>query len=270
MKRILTATVLVVLVFVAIRKAPLPVFWAGLAALAVLATLELRGILGRLGRPPWPVLAVAGTLACMGSFWWHSPPLAPVLTLVVVVVLVRAVFSREEPGGALDRVVGTLLPVLYLGLTLGHVGGLITEGLPEARETGEDLLVLALAAVYVGDTFAYYGGRLLGRHPLAPGISPAKTWEGAVLGVVGAVIGALAAPLWFWQRLPFAHAVILGLVLGVTGILGDLVESLFKRAATVKDSGGLLPGHGGVLDRIDSLLLAAPVLYWYHRLLLAP
>ncbi len=270
MKRILTATVLVVLVFVAIRWAPLPLFWACLAGLAVIAVLELRGILARLGRPPWPVLAVAGTLAVMGSFWWRNPPLAPVLTLVVVVVLVRAVFCRQAPGGALDRIVGTLLPVLYLGLTLGHVGGLLTEGLPEARETGEDLLVLALAAVYVGDTFAFYGGRFFGRHPLAPGISPAKTWEGAVAGLVGALAGALAAPLWFWHRLPLVHALVLGLVLGVAGILGDLVESLLKRAATVKDSGGILPGHGGILDRIDSLLLAAPVLYWYHRLLLAP
>ncbi len=270
MKRILTATILVALVFVAIRWAPLPVFWTCLAGLALLAVLELRGILGRLGRPPWPLLAALGTLAVMGTFWWPSPPLAPVLTLVVVVVLVRAVFCREDPGGALDRIVGTLLPVLYLGLTLGHVGGLLTEGLPEARETGEDLLVLALAAVYVGDTFAYYGGRLLGRHSLAPGISPAKTWEGALAGLLGAVVGALAAPLWFWQALPVAHAVVLGVVLGVAGILGDLVESLLKRAATVKDSGGLLPGHGGILDRVDSLLLAAPVLYWYHRLILRP
>lgn len=88
-------------------------------------------------------------------------------------------------------------------------------------------------------------------------------------GLVGAVGAGLLAHWWFFQSLPLVHAVLLGLLLGGAAILGDLAESLLKRAATVKDSGALFPGHGGMLDRVDSLLAAAPVLYWYHRLLLA-
>ena len=93
-----------------------------------------------------------------------------------------------------------------------------------------------------------YGGKALGRHKLARGVSPSKTWEGAAAGLVGSMLGA---------------------VLGIAGMFGDLVESLLKRAACLKDSGTLIPGHGGVLDRIDSLLLAAPVMYWYQKLLAA-
>jgi phosphatidate cytidylyltransferase len=131
------------------------------------------------------------------------------------------------------------------------------------------MLILAMVAVYVGDIFALYGGRAFGRHRLAPVISPKKTWEGAIAGLVGSVAGSLLAPLWFARALPVRHAVALGLLLGTVGIAGDLAESLLKRAAEVKDSGSLLPGHGGILDRIDSLLFAAPVLYSYYVLFLA-
>ncbi len=253
-----------------VKLAPFWAIWAVLALIAVLAVEELRRILGRLGRRPWPLVTHVGVLAAMATFLWPQPPLAPVLVLVLLLVFVRALAPTQSPAEGMDRVVGTLLPVLYIGLTLGHLGGLFTPGqAPAARERGEDLMVLALCAVYIGDTFALAGGLIFGRHKLAPGISPAKTWEGAVAGVVGAVGAALMAHWWFFQALPLVHAVALGLLLGGAAILGDLAESLLKRAATVKDSGTLFPGHGGMLDRVDSLLIAAPILYWYHRLVLA-
>ena len=163
---------------------------------------------------------------------------------------------------------GTLFVVAYLGLTGGYLGALGTVQLAGATDRG-DMLILAMVAVYVGDIFALYGGRALGRHKLAPVISPKKTWEGAIAGLVGSVAGALLAPAFFWRALPVHHAIALGLLLGVVGIAGDLAESLLKRAAEVKDSGSLLPGHGGILDRIDSLLFAAPVVYSYYALFLA-
>ena len=269
MKRIPTGIALALAALWIVKWAPAALFWCVLVLVAVLVVEELRRILARLGRPPWPVLAHFGTLATLGAFLLPGTPVAAVLAGILVLVFVRALVPTQAPAEGLDRVVGTLLPVLYIGLTLGHLAGLFTPGQPPAaRERGEDLMVLALCAVYIGDTFALCGGLLFGRHKLAPGISPKKTWEGAVCGVVGALASGWLAHVWFFQALPLAHALALGGILGVAAILGDLAESLLKRAATLKDSGALFPGHGGMLDRVDSLLLAAPVLYWYHRLVL--
>ena len=113
------------------------------------------------------------------------------------------------------------------------------------------------------DTAAFFVGHAFGRHPLASRVSPGKTVEGAVGGVLGGVAGALAVRALGLPGLPFAPAAALGVGVAVLGIVGDLVESLIKRWAGVKDSGALFPGHGGMLDRIDSLLFGAPVLYYY-------
>jgi phosphatidate cytidylyltransferase len=265
---VLTGLLLVAAVLAAIKWAPLALFWLLLLGLTGLAAVELNQILAALGRPPWRSLSVLGTLATVTAFLEPDPALAPVLVLIVLLVLVRTLLSGISPAEGCDKIIGTLLPVIYLGLTLGHVGGLIAAEGALDRERGEDLLIFALVVVYLGDTCAFYGGRALGRHPMAPAISPKKTWEGAACGLLGAMAASLLGPLWFFAALPWGHAVLLGALLAIAGMLGDLSESFFKRAAGVKDSGGLLPGHGGVLDRIDSLLLAAPVLYWYHRFLL--
>ena len=128
------------------------------------------------------------------------------------------------------------------------------------------LLLLMLVVVWAGDSCAYYLGTRYGRHKLAPVISPHKSWEGAAAGLAGSVLAALAFHLWRPESFPLA-LVPLAAVTGVLAQIGDLVESLLKRAAGVKDSGTLLPGHGGVLDRIDALLFAAPVWYIGLRLL---
>jgi phosphatidate cytidylyltransferase len=116
------------------------------------------------------------------------------------------------------------------------------------------------------DTGAYYTGRTIGRHKLAPRVSPGKTIEGAIGGFVMAVVAGLLCKLVFFPEIPAAHALALGAVLGTIGQVGDLAESLLKRGSNVKDSGTLLPGHGGMLDRVDSILFCAPVLYYYSRL----
>ncbi len=268
MTRVITASVLVVAVYLVLKVAPLWAFWSMIGFVAIVGVFEMSAMLARGGRKPWRWLALLGTLSITATFLREEPPLAPVLAAFLVTLFVMMLLSRETPAHAVDRMLGTLLPVFYLGLTVGHLGGLLAVENPQARERGEDLIALALFAVYCGDTFAYFGGRAFGKHKLAPRISPGKTIEGAAFGLVGSVLGATLAPLWFFQRLPLGHALLLGAILGSAGILGDLAESLLKRASDVKDSGGLLPGHGGMLDRIDSLLLAAPVLYWYHRLFL--
>ena len=147
-----------------------------------------------------------------------------------------------RPRRTSTTVTTTVFPIFFVGLPFAYVVGL--RAIP--GENGSDLLLLALVCVTLSDAGAYYMGRAFGTHPMAPVISPKKTWEGAAGGILGSVIGALIAHFWFFQRLTLTHALILGVVLCAAGIVGDLGESALKRAAGVKDSSALLPGHGGV------------------------
>jgi phosphatidate cytidylyltransferase len=128
-------------------------------------------------------------------------------------------------------------------------------------KAGAWLVIMLMVVTWGMDTAAYAVGKTMGRHKLCPTISPGKTVEGAVAALVAAM--ALSAALGYWLRLPLAHAVILGAMIGIVGQIGDLFESMLKRRAGVKDSGSLLPGHGGLLDRFDSLLFAAPLAFFY-------
>jgi phosphatidate cytidylyltransferase len=130
---------------------------------------------------------------------------------------------------------------------------------------GGGWVFLLLTVTWFGDTFAYAAGRLAGRHKLYPRISPGKTWEGAVGGLVGSFAAAALAHAWYLPELSWAGAAGVALPAGALGQVGDLCESLLKRAYGVKDSGALLPGHGGLLDRIDALLFAAPYVYYCAR-----
>ncbi len=266
--RVLTALVLTAIVVPAIKFGPPWLWWGMVLAGTLVGGLELVALLSRIGRPAWPVLAVGGALATALGFSRTPPIVAPVLTLLLLLAFTAALASREAPALRIDRVLGTLFVPVYLGLTCGCLGALGQTQLPGATDRG-DMVILAMVAVYVGDISAFYGGRAFGKRKLAPVISPNKTWEGAAAGLLGSVCGALLAPLWFAQALSVRDALVLGLLLGVVGILGDLSESLLKRAAGVKDSGALLPGHGGMLDRADSLLFAAPALYWYYWIVLS-
>jgi phosphatidate cytidylyltransferase len=151
--------------------------------------------------------------------------------------------------------------ILYVGWLLGYLVAL------RGFEDGRNWIFLALFATFGSDTAAFFIGRALGRHPLAPRISPAKTWEGAVAGVAGAILVSLffilPTPLTLSHHLNWAQAIVLGLLVSVFGQLGDLIESLLKRTVGVKDSGKLIPGHGGVLDRMDSIVFAGVVVYYF-------
>ena len=150
-----------------------------------------------------------------------------------------------------------LFGVLYVGIPLSTV--VSVRNLPSGA-----FLVLFLAVVtWASDSAAYYAGTLWGKHPLMPSISPKKSYEGLLGGLIGAIAAALLAQLWFASTLSWTDAVALGILLTLTGLVGDLFESAIKRRAGVKDSGGILPGHGGMLDRIDSLLFTAPTFYYY-------
>lgn len=132
---------------------------------------------------------------------------------------------------------------------------------------GPRLLLFALTIIWASDTAAYFTGRAIGKHPLAPHISPKKTWEGSLAGLIASL--AVAYAFHYWLTIPLPHLFAMATLGNIAGQLGDLLESAYKRSAGVKDSGGLLPGHGGILDRIDALILCIPVI-WYYLVLVNP
>jgi len=132
---------------------------------------------------------------------------------------------------------------------------------------GPRFLLFALAVTWAADTVAYFAGRAFGKHPLAPHISPKKTWEGSIAGLAGSLL--IACAFSYWLTIPLSHLLAMAALGNIAGQMGDLLESACKRSAGVKDSGGLLPGHGGILDRIDALILCIPVI-WYYLVLVQP
>jgi phosphatidate cytidylyltransferase len=214
---------------------------------------------GRLG----PVLGVA--LAATFAVPLESPealvPAAAVLGLAAVTAIVLAAPLWRPGRPAIEPGALELLGVLHVGWFLGHA--VLLHGLPE----GPRLVLTLVGITWVGETAAYAVGATMGHRPLAPVISPRKTVEGAVAQMIASVAVAVAlGPLWLLPDWSPGRAAAAGLLVGVVGQVGDLAESAIKRSAAVKDSGGLLPGHGGILDRIDSLLFNMPAFYYYVRL----
>ena len=157
-------------------------------------------------------------------------------------------------GDALATVSASLFPALYIGLPIAAMVGIRARGGPPA-------LFLLMLTIIVSDSMQYYTGRLLGRRPLAPLVSPKKTVEGALGGVVFSTALFTIVGAWWLPAVPAAFRALVGVTIVALGIAGDLFESMLKRSANVKDSSSLIPGHGGILDRIDALLFAAPVYY---------
>jgi phosphatidate cytidylyltransferase len=156
----------------------------------------------------------------------------------------------------------TLLGVLYVPLLGSHLVALRTGFTPELSA---DLLSFFFLVLMGSDAGAYYTGRALGKRKLAPSISPGKTWEGAVGGIIAALAMAALAHFWFFRQLPLKYMLPLAGTMALLGIFGDLAESALKRGAGAKDAANILPGHGGILDRLDSLLFNAPVIYYFAR-----
>ncbi len=194
------------------------------------------------------------------TFLEQGPDLEQVLAACVAGATLTALWSRRPLPEALPSVATTLFGIVFVGLLLGYQVGLRTLG-----EGGARLVFFLWWVVWSSDAAAYWVGTAVGRKPIAPRISPRKTVEGTLAGFVMAVSAAWIGGRWLLPPLSGLEAAVLGALLGVFGLLGDLCESLLKRGSQVKDSSGWLPGHGGVLDRSDSLLFTAPVLFYYWR-----
>jgi phosphatidate cytidylyltransferase len=192
------------------------------------------------------------------------------MAFIIVFVMLMAALQRawaRQTQEAIVRMAGTVLSTLYLGGLAWFLMALRVKH--SARPGGFDgttmVIVMILLVVKFTDIGAFFGGRAIGRHKLVYWLSPGKTWEGLGVGILTAgAVGALCAP---WMHIAWPKGVLFGMILGVVGQLGDLLESLMKRDAEVKDSGRLIPGFGGILDVIDSPLLAAPCAYLLFSLL---
>jgi phosphatidate cytidylyltransferase len=252
-KRVLTAIVLIPIVLVVTLFAPDGIFALIVGVIAALAAeefLNLGSTVG-LGRPgKWFLVApmAVTTVFFFGTNWVLTALTASLLALLSVNVFFESI----------DRSLGSVAfgsaGLLYCSVPLGFL-------ILMSREMPRELILILFIIVWTGDTAAYYGGRLLGRHPLAPKISPKKTIEGSISGLIGSVVLGTAAAVWFVGE-PWLNFALVAGITGIAGQIGDLAESALKRSAGVKDSSSILPGHGGILDRLDSLFFAVPVFYW--------
>ncbi|PYU08450.1 MAG: hypothetical protein DMG33_01495 [Acidobacteria bacterium] len=191
------------------------------------------------------------------------PPVHDAFFLFVVGVAVITLFTRRPLVEGLPAA-----GISSSGLLLVAFPLTFAIRLHAVRPEGRELLLFALVIVWVGDTAAYFAGRAVGRHAMAPRLSPKKTWEGAVASFVASLLVSFAFSRWI--NVPLAHLLGMAGTGNIAGQVGDLLESAYKRSAGVKDSGSLLPGHGGVLDRIDALILAFPVVWYYWSLVVSP
>ena len=271
MKRVLTAIILAPLVLALVFFGPIWLLTAATALVAMLAAWEFLALTEHRGaKPPRVVVVVAIAALFAGNYQWPDETLT-LFGLLAIVLLVYCTFSSPVDRALGDATV-SVFALFYLGLTL------LPLPLLRAAGNGPSLLAFLFLTVWAGDTVAMYFGRMFGKRKMAPNLSPNKTWAGAIGSVAGAVavagiLLALSTTLAQWNSVKLSYAderwwywLILAVVVNVAAQVGDLAESALKRSAGVKDSGTLLPGHGGILDRIDALLLAAPVL-WYAQVI---
>jgi phosphatidate cytidylyltransferase len=265
LRRLASTLVLLPVFLLVLIQAPPYVFDALVVVASAIGLWELTRMLQVGGRPVHGVLAVAVGAAVTASFAAASstadPFVLPSLVLAVAVAAVLAAPLARQVAPATEPAANTLLAILYIGWLLGY-GILLQHSVPH----GDQLVLFVVGVTWIGETMAYVIGSTLGRHKLAPVISPRKTVEGAIAQVIASVATGLALGAWLLPGCGTGAAVAGGVLLGVVGQVGDLTESVIKRSVGTKDTGGIIPGHGGVLDRIDSLLFNLPAFYYFSRL----
>ena len=261
-KRVITALWGVPLVVVAIWfDEPLPWFTVLVAICGLLAIYEFYKITGVSRITALTLFGLIWTLLFIIEPHWDYDKTIPILLASAIVIsLILRVPAGREKFSLLDWL-WSVAGIIYIGLLLGLLVALRISG-------GREWLYLVVICTFGSDTFSYFIGRAIGRHKLAPRISPGKTWEGAVGGLAGSVIVALLFTLSSPVQVPISYgqAILLGLLISVSGQIGDLAESKLKRYKGIKESGNFMPGHGGILDRLDSILLAGLAVYLYYVL----
>lgn len=267
-KRAISAIILIPVIILLVWWGGYP-YSASIVLVTSLMLIEFWGLSRSIGAKAGRIFTVVcGILFCLSAvdLIGFKIPVELALALTLLLPFSYQIF-RDQVNVAFLSVASTLLGVVYIGWAFGcHL--ILLRDLSGA---GRGLLFFLLVTIWLGDTAAYIFGRWLGKHKLSPRISPGKTIEGTIAGLVCGALGGLGVWSFFLKDiLSFPHALVLGILLGIVGQLSDLSESVIKRSADVKDSGHLIPGHGGLLDRCDSLIFSAPVLYYYFVYLVNP
>ena len=263
LKRLASAVVLLPVFLLIVVKAPAWMFNALVVVASAAALWELVRLLEQGGRPVYRTLGVIAGTALTASFaaaHMLQPTTLPALVLALAVGVVLSA-PLWDPAPSTEPAANTLLAILYIGWLLGY--GIL---LHDTSPFGDELVIFLVGVTWIGETSAYLVGSTIGRHKLAAVISPKKTVEGAVAQVVMSILAAVLLGTWLLPQCATAVAIAGGALLGVVGQVGDLAESVIKRSVGTKDTGGLIPGHGGVLDRIDSLLFNLPAFYYFTLL----
>jgi phosphatidate cytidylyltransferase len=265
--RVITAAVGVPLILLAIWfSKPWPWFSLLIAVAALGGTYEFYYMANPDRREPLLYLGLLLSMALVLSPHYRNPDVLPIMITAALLISLICLLPRPSQDKGFHRWAWTIAGALYVGWMLSY--WLSLRGLTDGR----NWVYLAMLATFANDTGAFFVGRAKGKHKLAPIISPSKTWEGAIGGLICAILAAIviatvlkpislkAGPVFLFE---YWQIVLLGFLVSLFAQLGDLVESLLKRSAGAKESGNLLPGHGGVLDRFDSLIFVGAVVYYY-------
>lgn len=204
-------------------------------------------------------------LAFLSNQYFHFFDAYSIVVITVFIISLLELFRNN--GSAIINIGTTLLGIFYAGLFSSTLIE-IREFYPQVGNLysrGGYLIISILASIWICDSAAFFGGVSLGRHKMFPRVSPKKSWEGALFGFTFAILTMIAAHFIVLDFLTLTNSIVIGVIIGTIGQIGDLVESLFKRDTEVKDSSALIPGHGGIFDRFDSLLFSAPVILFYLK-----
>ncbi|MCP2619939.1 phosphatidate cytidylyltransferase [Candidatus Aminicenantes bacterium AC-334-K16] len=260
-KRLPTALVLLAIIFVTIQFAPAWLFFIILQIIVIAALMEFYGLCHRRAVLPQRFIGLAAALVLGSTFYFPQFH----LDIALFIILVMVGFYYLLISNSVEKVVLfpqsialTFFGVLYISFTLNFA-------FPIRQTYGPYIIYFLFAVIFIGDTGAYFIGKMWGRRPLAPIASPKKTWEGSLGGVITACLGGVLVQQLLWPSLGWTKALVFAFFINLLAQISDPVESLFKRAVGVKDSSNLLPGHGGFLDRVDSLIFALPFFYFLVR-----
>ena len=234
-----------------------PIFSIFIAAIAILGSFEFFPLIGVTKIHPITIFGTIGVLLFIIMAHFEMKYTAPLLTASVALPLIWLVFQSDTKNAAINWA-WLIVGILYLGWMLSHFVPM------RLLESGRDWVILTIVGNVVSDTVAFHCGLKWGRHRMAPRISPAKSWEGAVAGFIGSIAVVIILGTFLpTLKLPYWQSAVLGILIGIFAPLGDLAESLLKRSTGVKDSGNCMPGHGGILDRLDSILFTVVVVYYF-------
>ena len=269
-KRLLTALVAVPAMYIVIYLGGW-LYLLFILGLILIGQAEYRQILNERNIPVGFSGSIFSALTAIAAYYGYVPMNLAFIASILIIMIFS--LRRHERFDALRKMGGTVFGVVYMGLFLSHAVLLrnlwsnddiydYAYNYQDLNDPGFFFVVFAIACVFIHDTAAYYTGKNFGKHKLAPDISPGKTIEGTIGGFVGCVVTALVVNFLFGDPLSSDWTVGLAIVITIAAVFGDLVESAIKRGAGIKDSGDFVPGHGGILDRFDSLIFVFPVIYY--------